>query len=303
MAGAEQRKAERADVKRIDVEQVTEPEAYHGEGPVWAESWGGLRFVDMLAGDVLAFDRTSGGLTRQHVGDVVAVIRPRRDVPGGMVAALEREFALIDPDGTVHGLGELWSDTNVRMNDGACDPDGRFFAGSMAYDVRPGAGALWRLDPDRSAVRVLDDVTISNGLAWSPDHTVAYYIDTPTQNVDAFDYDPETGLVVSTRRTVVSIPADQGSPDGMTVDAEGHLWVALWGGSAVHRYTPDGTLDAVVELPVTQVSACTFGGPELDELYITTSRQGLPAGRQPQAGALFRARPGVRGLPALAFAG
>lgn len=286
------------------VEQVSAVEAYHGEGPVWSESWGGLRFVDMLAGDVLAFDRSSGAVTRIPVGTVVGAIRPRAgEHAGGMVAALEREFALVSAAGEVRGLGELWSDTGIRMNDGATDPAGRFLAGTMAYDARPGAGTLFQLEPSGEVSVVLRDVTISNGLAWAPDHSVAYYIDTATHNVDRFDYSPESGLLVDTRRTVVSIPAEQGSPDGMTVDSQGYLWVALWGGSAVHRYAPDGTLDGVLELPATQVSACTFGGPGLDELYITTSRQGLADDEQPQAGALFRAQPGVQGLPALAYAG
>lgn len=286
-------------------EQASAVEAHHGEGPVWSESWGGLRFVDMLAGDVLAFDRATGGITRIPVGDVVGVIRPRAgEHAGGMVAALEREFALVSAAGEVQGLGELWSDTGIRMNDGATDPLGRFLAGTMAYAATPGAGTLFQLDPSGATSVVLSGVTISNGLAWSPDHSVAYYIDTPTHNVDAFDWSPEGGLLVDTRRTVVSIPADQGSPDGMTVDAQGYLWVALWGGSAVHRYAPDGKLDGVIGgLPATQVSACTFGGPDLDELYITTSRQGLADDEQPLAGALFRAKPGVQGLPALDFAG
>ncbi|MFF0450014.1 SMP-30/gluconolactonase/LRE family protein [Streptomyces sp. NPDC004609] len=179
----------------------------------------------------------------------------------------------------------------MRFNDGGCDPDGRFYCGTMAYDVAPGRGSLLRLDTDGSVTRVLTGVTISNGLAWSPD--------TATGRVDAFDYDTERGLTA--RRTAVRIPDAAGLPDGLAVDAEGHLWVALWGGSAVHRYTPQGRLDAVVELPATQVTACAFGGPDLDRLYITTSRMGLDPAAEPLAGALFRADVGVPGLPAGAY--
>lgn len=287
-----------------DVEQATEPEAHHGEGPVWSDTWGGLRFVDMLAGDVLSVDSATGVVGRTHVGSVVGAIRPRTGAnAGGMVAALEREFALIDAEGTVEELGELWSDSTIRMNDGGCDPHGRFYAGSMAYDARLGAGTLWRLDPNGTTSVVLEDVTVSNGIAWSPTHELAYYIDTRTQNVDAFDYDPKAGLLVSSRRTVVSVPEDVGSPDGMTVDEDGYLWVALWDGGAVHRYTPEGELDGVIRLPCTRVTACTFGGEHLDELYITTSREGIPGDEQPLAGAVFRAAPGVRGLPALPYKG
>ncbi|HEY8457863.1 MAG TPA: SMP-30/gluconolactonase/LRE family protein [Actinopolymorphaceae bacterium] len=284
-----------------DLEQVTEPYAHHGEGPVWYPGWGGLRFVDMLAGDIITVDLATGGATRLHIGEVAAAFRPR--VGGGMVAAAERGFVLISDDGAIHRLGDIWTDPGIRMNEGGCDPQGRFYCGSMAYDSTPGAGTVYLLDTDQRVYTVFSGVTISNGLAWSPDHSTAYYIDTPTQRVDAFDYDPARGIIVESRRTVVSIPPEHGGPDGMTVDAEGYLWVAMWGGSAVRRYAPDGRLDGVVELPVSQVTACTFGGSDLDELYITTSRHGLPEGEQPEAGAVFAISPGVRGLPVLPYAG
>ena len=212
---------------------------------------------------------------------------------------IERGFALEDPDGTLRPLEPLWSDESVRMNEGGCDPDGRFYCGSMAYDQRPGAGSLYRLDPDGSVHVVLPDVTISNGLEWSPDGSLAYYDDTPNGQVEVFDYDSEHGL---TGRRPFATP-DVGNPDGLTVDAEGGVWVALFGGSAVHHYTPDGTLDGVVELPTEQVTACAFGGPGLDRLYITTSAENLPKGSDPLAGSLFAADVGVRGMPVREFAG
>lgn len=285
----------------MDAEQVTPPHAHHGEGPVWHESWGGLRFVDMLAGDILTVDVSSGDVERLHVGEVAAAFRPR--AAGGMIVAIERGFATVDVDGNVESLGELWSDPGVRMNEGGCDPHGRFYCGSMAYKGSSGAGAMYCLNPDRTVAKILPEVTVSNGLAWSPDHKLAYYIDTATHRIDVFDYDPSVGLVVESRRPLVEIPREDGGPDGMTVDAEGYLWVAMWGGSAVRRFSPTGALDGVIELPATQVTACTFGGPNLDELFITTSRQGLSDDEQPLAGAAFRARPGVRGLPVLPFAG
>jgi sugar lactone lactonase YvrE len=277
-------------------EQVTGPVAFHAEGPVWSASWGGLRWVDMLAGDVLSM-REDGGIDRRHVGEVAAVLRPRRG--GGAVIGVERGFALEEPDGTVRDLEPLWSDPDVRMNEGGCDPDGRFYCGSMAYDQRPGAGSVYRLDPDGSVRVVLKDVTISNGLEWSPDGALAYYVDTPTGRVDVFDYDSERGL---TGRRPFARP-DTGKPDGLTVDADGGVWVALYGGSAVHRYTPQGRLDEVVELPTPHVTACTLGGLDLDRLYVTTSAENLDRAAEPLAGSLFAVDVGVRGRPVREFAG
>lgn len=278
--------------------QVTEVCSEHGEGPVWWAGWPGLRWVDMLAGDLLVL-RDDGSVARRHLGPVLAALRPR--APGGMIVALEREFALVGEDWSVRALGALWADPGVRMNDGGCDPDGRFYCGSMAYDSAPGRGSLYRLDPDGSARAVLGRVTVSNGLAWSPDGSTAYYVDSATQRVDAFDYDPERGL--SGRRPAVKVDPSAGTPDGLTVDADGYLWLALHGGGAVHRYRADGHLDGRVELPVSQVTACTFGGPGLDQLYITTSRLDTGPDAEPGAGALFRADVGVTGLPAAAFGG
>jgi sugar lactone lactonase YvrE len=278
-------------------QQVTDPVTYHGEGPVWSPSWGGLRWVDMLAGDVLSL-AADGSVERRHVSEVVAVVRPRRG--GGAVFGIERGFALEDADGTLTRLPPLWDDESVRMNEGGCDPDGRFYCGSMAYDQRPGAAALHRLDPDGGTARVLEEVTVSNGLEWSPDGSRAYYDDTATHRVDVFDYDPDRGL--HARRPFAEIP-DGGLPDGLTVDAEGGLWVAMADRGEVWHLTPDGVHDGVVEVPVGMVTACTFGGPDLDQLFITTSRENVPPGEDPLAGSLFRADVGVRGLPVRGFAG
>jgi sugar lactone lactonase YvrE len=283
----------------VAVDRVTESLAYHGEGPVWAEAWGGLRFVDMLAGDVLSLNRDGTLAERLHVGTVAGALRPRAG--GGMVVGVERGFALVDEDGSVTTLPELWDDPAVRMNDGATDPDGRFYCGSMAYDLSPGAGRLYRLEPGGAAELVLESVTCSNGLGWTADGRTAYYIDSGTYRIDAFDYDRAAGL--TSRRPLVSVPEEHGFPDGLAVDRDGGVWVAFFGGSAVRRYGPDGAIEETLELPVTQVTACTFGGPDRDELYITTSRENVPDGEQPEAGSVFVARPGVAGLPVTPFAG
>jgi len=278
-------------------EQLTDPVAHHAEGPVWSPGWGGLRWVDMLAGDVLSLG-ADGNVERRSVGDIAAALRPRRD--GGAVIAIERGFLLEDPDGSLTGLGELWDDEQVRMNEGGCDPDGRFYCGSMAYQQTPGAGSLYRLDADRSVSVVLSDVTISNGLEWSPDGAHAYYNDTATGQISVFDYDFVNGL--SGRRVFVQI-VDGGGPDGLTVDVDGGVWTALFDRGEVHRYSPRGALDEVVEVAARQVTACTFGGDDLDRLFITTSREGLEPGEDLLAGSVFTAAAGVRGIPVRTFAG
>ena len=280
------------------VEQVTGPVAYHGEGPVWSERWGGLRWVDMLAGDILSLTN-DGTIDRRHVGSVAAAVRPRRG--GGAVIGVERGFALEDVDGTLTHLDEVWSNDSVRMNEGGCDPDGRFYCGSTAYDQRPGAASLYRLDPDLSVRVVLQDVTVSNGLEWSPDGSLAYYNDTATYRIDVFDYDTDAGL--TNRRVFVDLSDKEKRPDGLTVDEQGGVWTALSNGGAVRRYTQDGVLDEVLEVPTRKVTACTLGGPRLDQLFITTSREGLEPDEDPLAGSLFRAAAGVRGLPIREFAG
>ena len=278
----------------LRAEQLTPALAHHGEGPVWDSSLGRLLWVDLLAGDLLLTEPT-GATERRHVSDVLACVVPRAS-GGGHVVATERGFGLLDADGGLTTLPDVWEDPTVRMNDGACDPQGRFFCGSMAYGAAPGRGALYRLDPDRSVHPVHSGVTISNGIGWSPDGSRAYYVDSGTQRIDVCSAD------LTERRPFVEIDESVGTPDGLTVDAEGGVWVALWGGSAVHRYTSDGTLDLVVTLPVRQVSSCAFGGEDLRTLYITTSAEGLDA-PEPGAGALFVAQPGSTGQPTLVFAG
>lgn len=282
-------------------EQFTVPVAHHGEGPVWDVVAGRLLMVDMLVGDVLAIDPSvrPDHPARVHIGAVAAALRPRAS--GGFVIATERGFTLASADlRQLEALPDAFADALVRMNDGGCDPQGRFYCGTMAYDGRPGAGSLFRLDADRQVSVVLRGVTVSNGLAWSPDGRLAYYVDSAEQRIDVFDVGPDGEL--TDRRTFVHIEASVGSPDGLTVDADGGVWVALWDGSAVHGYASDGELVDRVELPTARPTACTFGGTDLRDLYITTSRHELAAPGQAD-GAVFLARPGPQGLPPLAFAG
>ncbi len=277
----------------IAVEQLTAPLTHHGEGPIWDPLVGCLRWVDMLRGDVLTL-AADGSVDRLRVATVASAVRPRRG--GGLVVAVERGFALIDADGSIRTLPQIWDDPTVRMNDGACDPQGRFYCGSMAYDEAPGRGSLYRLDPDDSATVVLTGLTISNGLAWTSSGLEALYVDTPTRCIDVLAFDPDAGTFRE-RRVLAKIDADHGMPDGIALDEDGAVWVALWEGGAVHRYLPDGSLDAVLELPVRNVTACALAN---GDLFITTSAQGDSS---PAAGAVFRAAVGVGGAPIGSFAG
>ena len=216
--------------------------------------------------------------------------------------ATENRFVLLGPDLTVEStLPPVFTDPLIRMNDGGCDPQGRFYCGTMAYAETPGAGTLYRLDPDGSVAVTLRDVTISNGLQWNRAGDTVFYADTPTGRVDRFDFDPRPAPSPAGAPSPRSSAA--GIPDGMAIDVEDGIWVALWGGSAVHRYGSDGRLDLVVDLPVSNVTACAFGGPELQTLFITTSRQGLSPEEQPDAGAVFRYDAGVAGARQHAYAG
>lgn len=275
--------------------QVTDALCYHGEGPVWSPAWGGLRWVDMLSGDLLTL-RADGSVDRLHVGGVAAFVRPRTG--GGFVVALERGLGLADgPDAMPVALPDLWSDPGVRMNDGGCDPAGNLYAGSMPYDRTPGAGSLYRISPQGEVSVVLPHVTVSNGIDFSPDGRHAYYNDTATGGTDVFDV-VDDELV--RRRPFHS--ADGGWPDGLTVDSAGNVWVALNGVGRLRCYSPQAEILEDVDLPVRRVTACTLGGPDLRDLYITTSREDL-VDPEPSAGAVFRMRVGVPGRPVLAYAG
>jgi sugar lactone lactonase YvrE len=189
------------------------------------------------------------------------------------------------------------------MNDGKADPWGRFWAGTMGIDKRPDAGALYCLEPDLRLSVALDPVTISNGLDWSADRRSMFYVDTPTQRVDRFDLEAD-GLGLRNRRTFSTQALADGSPDGLTLDTAGGLWLALWGGFAVTGYGPSGEVEARIALPASHVTSCTFGGPDLGDLYITTAFAELTEAEraaQPLAGRAFRCRPGVLGLKANRF--
>lgn len=272
-------------------EQVTGAVAEHGEGPVWDVRTDELVSVDMHRGDLLHVDR-GGAVRRRHVADLVAALRPRPD--GGWVLGVRRGFALLGPgpDGATTPLDELWDDPDVRMNDGGCDPSGAFWCGSMGPQ---GRAALHRLDADGTVTTPLTGLTVSNGLSWTPDGARAYYVDSDTGRVDVLRTE---GARVVDRSPFAEV---DGTPDGLTTDAEGGVWVAVFGGGAVVRFAPDGRRDAVVEVPASHPTSCAFGGPDLDELWITTSTQ--ETGPDGRSGAFYRCLPGVRGVAPLPYRG
>ena len=272
------------------------------ESPVWDADRRRLLWVDILAGDVHAVDPACGARSRFSAGvPVGAVGLTTGDLTtgGGLVLAVVDGFAVCGPDGeNLTRLPGLRTNASaVRFNDGKPDPWGGFCAGTMRWRGKSEPGCLYRLSPDGEVSELLSGVGISNGLDWTDDRRTFYYVDSPSGGVDCFTVDPDTGAL-SGRRRFADIPAAEGVADGLTIDADGGVWVAIFGGGELRRYTPDGRLDRVVRLPVSQVTSAAFGGPDLGVLYITTARENFtPADlrSEPHAGDIFCCEPGVTG--------
>ncbi len=281
----------------MSIEVAVRAEAQLGEGPTWDHASGTLIWVDILGSEVHRYNPSRDDDAVLEVPQHVGAAKPRSR--GGLVLNLRDGVALIDRDGVKTWL-VYWARDGVRGNDAAVDPAGRLWAGTMRYDEEPG-GWLARVEPSGDAKVVLDAVSVSNGTGWSPDATRMYYVDSAERRIDVLDYDRETGEATN-RRPLVEVR--RGLPDGLTVDASGAIWVALWGGAALHRYTPGGVLDREVELPVGQPTACCFGGADFTDLYVTTARVGLGEGASSELAGSVLVLPGVgEGLPSPAFAG
>ncbi|HEY4324024.1 MAG TPA: SMP-30/gluconolactonase/LRE family protein [Mucilaginibacter sp.] len=278
-----------------------------GECPVWDVEKKRLFWVDILAGNIHQLHPESGNHSIFSVGKLTGSIALREG--GGLIAALKDGFSEIDTDSGTVGepiVPDGHPDRNV-FNDGKCDPAGRFWAGSMAPPEFPGTGSLYMLDSNRTVSVKIESVTISNGMAWTADEKTFYYIDTPAYSIVAFDYHAEDGAIAN-KREIIKIPAGFGDPDGMTIDTEGMLWIAFWDGWKIGRWNPiSGKLLFTINLPVAKVTSCTFGGENLDDLYITTARKDLSERElidQPLAGATFVVRNcGYSGRPAHRFIG
>lgn len=285
---------------------VLDAKATLAEGPNWLEATQTLLWVDIEQSRICFFEPTSGQNRVLQLDNHVGVAVPTHS--GDLLAATFGGFVRVDVEtGSVTPICDPESDLpRNRFNDGKCDPLGRFWAGSISYDRTPGAANLYCLEASGEVTRRLNGVSTSNGLAWSEDCTTFYYIDTPTRRVDRFDYEPESGTI-SNRTTIIRVPEAIGKPDGMTIDREGMLWVALWGGGAVTRWNPrTGEMIGRIPLPAERITSCCFGGPDYDQLYITSARTGLTDEEleaQPLAGGLFCASVGVAGYPCVPFAG
>ena len=294
----------------VTVEAILDCKALLGEGALWHAPTRTFFWIDILQHRVHRYDPETGQNDTFEVGEPVGTVVVRQS--GGLLLGLVHGFGALDLDsGKVEYVVRVEHDRDdVRFNDGKCDPAGRLWCGTMAEDpfATPDAGALFVLEPDLSVREIFGGVGCSNGIVWSADRKTMYYIDTVRKEVSAFDYDFETGTV-SNRRTAVAIDdGEHGFPDGMAIDANDHVWVAMWDGGRVLHCDPEkGEIVEVLEVPgAKNVTACAFGGDDLGDLYITTASAGFTDEdweRYPQGGALYRARPGVTGGPSFEFVG
>lgn len=285
-------------------ELVIDADAMLAEGSIWHPTEQKLYWIDIEHGELHRYDPEKDYDEMLKLPQRIGTVVPIRS--GGMLGGLEDQIAKIDMDsGSIEKLVDLEKDRpGTRCNDGKCDPAGRFWVGTMGLNAEEHAGALYRIDGDGQVDKILDQLTIPNGLIWLHDHKTFYHIDSPEGNVKAYDYDIDSGSI-SNPRTVINIPDEWGLPDGMTIDEEGMLWIAVFGGSMVGRWNPeDGQLIQKVTLPVPDITSCAFGGPELDILYITTAQHELDEEEKkkfPQSGGIFKAKPGINGVKAAFF--
>jgi len=284
----------------MQVELLYDAKAWLGEGPLWDARTQTLYWLDILNKRVYA---NSDILV--ELDDFIGCLAPRKS--GGLVLTKRFRFASLGLDPVYETFLSALADepANNRFNDGKCDPRGRFIAGTMDINEKDPTGSLYSFD-GKTITKLLSNITISNGMTWSPDGKTFYYIDTPTRGVKAFDYDLDSGAIANSR-VVVSVPESLGWPDGMTSDTQGNLWIAMWGGSQITKWNPGtGELLEQIALPVIQPSSCAFGGKNMNELFITSARKDLDEAalnQVPLSGGVFRLETKVEGMPMFEFAG
>jgi len=291
--------------KEISIETVIHHACLLGEGPVWDAKRNVICWIDILKGEIHQFSPEHKTHKIIPVHQKIGAVLICKD--GNFLAALQNGFAIINRG---NGLIEMIADPEEhlpgnRLNDGKCDPAGRFWVGSMSMDEASGAGSVYVLEKDLYISKKIENVTIPNGMAWSLNHQTFYFIDTPTYEVVAYDYDKNTGSI-SNKRTIIKIAKEDGFPDGMTIDSEGMLWIAHWEGWQVIRWNPaTGEKIVAIKLPIAKVTSCTFGGKNLEDLYITSAKIGLSENelaQQPLAGYLFVIKDcGFKGISAVEF--
>ncbi|WP_225890006.1 SMP-30/gluconolactonase/LRE family protein [Indioceanicola profundi] len=281
-------------------------EAQLGEGPVWDGATATLYWIDIKGCRLFALQPDSGTRREWRLSSAIGCVAPAG--PGRLLAALRSGFHLIRMKQdmlSLEFLGHPEADRpGNRFNDGKCDPLGRLWTGSMDDAEKEPTGSFWRLDPDRRCYRVDTGYAVGNGPAFSADGRTVFLTDSARRTVWTAPVQPDGSI--GAKSVFLQFAEEDGTPDGMTVDAENGLWIARWGASRVSRYRADGTLDRSIPLPVTQVTSCAFGGPDLGTLYITSARKGLSVQeleRQPLAGSLFAVQPGIKGVPAAPWAG
>ncbi len=276
-----------------------------GEGPVWDKNLKSICWVDILLGKVHEYIPATNTHKTLSVNQMIGAIAICKS--GHFIGALKNGFGFIDrKSGAVTMIGNPEPHLpGNRFNDGKCDPLGRFWAGTMSHTDEPKKGSLYLLDRNLTITEKIKKVSISNGLAWSSNHDTFYYIDSPTRKVVAYNFDKTSGEIKN-KRTVVELSKNEGTPDGMTIDNKGNLWIAHWDGWQVSCWNPNtGKKIRKIPLPVSRVTSCCFGGENFDDLYITSARIGLSSEQlksQPLAGSLFVVRNiGVNGVPAFMF--
>ncbi|MGD6818898.1 SMP-30/gluconolactonase/LRE family protein [Metabacillus sp. 84] len=287
-------------------ELVYDAKAILAEGPVWDDRENLLYWVDIHGEAIHIFNPETKNDQLVKIGQKIGAISIAEK--GGFIAALEEGLYFIDPNSgeKTFIINPEEDKPDNRFNDGKCDPRGRFVAGTMQKEGQGNKGALYSIGEDHQVQKLIEEAGISNGLAWSKSGETFYYIDTPTQKVVSYDYNLETGTL-SNKRVVIEVPEEEGHPDGMTIDEENMLWIAHYNGSRVSRWNPEtGNKLEEVHLPVTQVTCCTFGGTDLDELYITTGRENLEdeeLAKQPLAGSIFKVKTNTKGRKTFRYKG